>query len=112
MFEADPKQIIEYLNMEIYKRERIIQNYDLLIQQLNQEVANNDTKKDKVIAKLQKDLSNYIAEEQGMMARRAFLKMFLKEKYNASIEDLDEFVTEKRFENRNKNAPKPKRKKD
>ena len=88
--------------MEMYKRERIISNYDLLITNLNEQLTKKNSEKDKIIHQISKELDIYKREEVNMMQRKAFMKMFLKERFDASIEDLDEFVTEKKFDNRKK----------
>lgn len=99
------------LQYEIYRRENIIQNYELLIKKLNEDIEEKISQKDKIIKEQSKLLSSYRLEENNMLERRAALELFLKQKYKASIEDLDEFITEKKYDDRIKNEQR-KRKKD
>mgnify|MGYP000912745075 CR=1 FL=1 len=108
---SDEKQFIQMLQYEIYRRENIIQNYELLIKKLNEDIEEKISQKDKIIKEQSKILSSYRLEENNMLERRAALELFLKQKYKASIEDLDEFITEKKYDDRIKNEQR-KRKKD
>lgn len=108
---SDEKQYIQMLQYEIYRRENIIQNYELLIKKLNEDIEEKISQKDKIIKEQSKLLSSYRLEENNMLERRAALELFLKQKYKASIEDLDEFITEKKYDDRIKNEQR-KRKKD
>ena len=108
---SDEKQFIQMLQYEIYRRENVIQNYELLIQKLKEEVEEKVSEKDKIIKEQSKLLNSYRLEENNMLERRAALELFLKQKYKASLEDLDEFITEKKYDDRIKNEQR-KRKKD
>lgn len=86
---------IKALNHELFKRDRIIYNYDTMIQMLREESQT----KDKTIANLRVALSLYKIEDEQIQRRHAFVKSFMKDKYNIdmSVADLDEFITEKKY---------------
>jgi hypothetical protein len=92
----DDEDFIEMLNEELFKKDRIIYNYDMLIHSLNKELS----AKSGMVRELQKESVRIKIEEDSMLRRRAFIKIFLKEKYNIDmeVEDFDEFITEKKFE--------------
>lgn len=98
----DPQEIIGFLNFEIYKRDRIIMNYDTLIDSLRTKLQSKNSTKDKTIHDLKNRLADMQQEGVMMLQRKAYLKMFLQERCNTKLEELDEFITEKKFDARKK----------
>jgi len=98
----DPQEIIGFLNFEIYKRDRIITNYDSLIDTLRGNLNSKNSEKDKTIADLKNRLADMQQEGIMMLQRKAYLRMFLQERCNIKLEELDEFITEKKVDARKK----------